>query len=430
MTAATATADAAAAQKAMSKLLADQAAMSAVSTDIATMNSTLGVLVADVPALQAALATSQAALVKAQAALTAETAADATETALEVTDEQTMVTLNATIAGLQAELVALQGGGTTTPPPPATGTPPGTLFAASFARPLPAQPVHPNSQAKVNNLIAGITSSTYSVGVDNTVPVFYVDSTKQPFVTVRADGSKPFTGISAPITPLAAIGRATSAAGIPNSDTPLVIIDVVTGDEWDFWRAVPDASSPGNWVSSEAGHISGIPTGDGRFDAGGGMSASRITYGAAAITQADILSGSIDHMIAFDTPTGYSPNVSPALASDLSGAPKGTDPTMYPQEGDIYTWKPGTAKPAGLSVFAGLVFDAIGKYGMVIVDQAGDGNFQAQDGNSWTEAGGVGTDPITVAFGGAQEYTVVAQWLMPYAASLQVLTPPKNWPAW
>ena len=79
--------------------------------------------------------------------------------------------------------------------------------------------------------------------------------------------------------------------------------------------------------------------------------------------------------------------------------------------------------PGGLNPFAQMVFKAIQSYGMVVTDQSGGVQLEAEQSSDWTAEGNTGPSPITTSWDGLQEYQVVAS--LPWS-SLQAIDPPRN----
>ena len=79
--------------------------------------------------------------------------------------------------------------------------------------------------------------------------------------------------------------------------------------------------------------------------------------------------------------------------------------------------------PSGLNPFAQMVFKAILTYGMVVIDQSGGVELEAEQQSDWAAEGRTGPDPITTSWDGLFGYQVVAG--LPWS-SLQAVDPPGN----
>lgn len=107
--------------------------------------------------------------------------------------------------------------------------------------------------------------------------------------------------------------------------------------------------------------------------------------------------------------------VYPANRGDCSSHPG------QPSEGTFFRFPSSVNCSGQANQFADMVCTAIQNYGMVVIDQGGAVQLNAEQPSDWTAEGNTGTDPITTSWGGAQEYQVVAN--LPWS-QLQAIDPP------
>ena len=84
---------------------------------------------------------------------------------------------------------------------------------------------------------------------------------------------------------------------------------------------------------------------------------------------------------------------------------------------------PGLAMPSGLNPFAQMVFKAIQPYGMVVTDQSGAVQIEAEQASDWTAEGNTGPTPIAGRAGMPSKSTRSSQSSL---SSLQAVDPPAN----
>jgi hypothetical protein len=300
---------------------------------------------------------------------------------------------------------------TTTPPTttPPTTTPPAQLTSSSavssdpiqvFGHSLPSSTVATSdSSTIVANFVKGYQTNYGTVGLNAGgwgMPTYTVPA-NQPLVGMQvASGCYDFTGG----TP-SGIGGGTTGTEVPIppnvglnglGDNPLVIWQPSTNTEWEFWIAQPSGSG---YSACWGGKITNASTSNGVFPNGYGMSASGISYLGTEITSADIASGAINHMIDIIVPGNFcNAGIAPADRTDCGSNPGS------PSEGTILRFPANVPMPSGLAPFAQMVFTAIQKYGMIVIDQGGATVLSAQ----FEPNGG----PITSSLGGQQPYQVVA----------------------
>ena len=114
-------------------------------------------------------------------------------------------------------------------------------------------------------------------------------------------------------------------------------------------------------------------------------------------------SGTINHAISVGRPvvTGRCTRPAAQIAAPTRGNQERASGLRFP---------PGLAMPSGLNPFAQMVFRAIQTYGMVVTDQSGGVQLEAEKQSSdWTAEGNTGPAPIATSWDGLQEYEVVAK---------------------
>jgi hypothetical protein len=297
-----------------------------------------------------------------------------------------------------------------TTPTPSLPVSPGLFGGAWWDTPVVAsRPVAADSSELVADFVNDYRSDYGSVGVNSGasgIPILTVPAS-QPMVGLAVQSGcndyRASTGYQAPVPTNAPLN------GTP--DSPLVIYQPSSGSEWEFWQA---HFSGGMLSACWGGRLSNLATSNGVFPSPYGLSGSGISYLATAITQSDIASGQIDHALALAMPTCSAPEVSPADRTDCSSDPG------QPPEGTVYRLPTGLQMPPGLTPFAKMVFVALQRYGMVVVDQAGAVMLQAEYGPDWTYEGHSGSDPISASFAGQPEYWALNG--MPWS-QLQVASP-------
>ncbi|MGH9106621.1 MAG: hypothetical protein ACRDZX_12445 [Acidimicrobiales bacterium] len=264
----------------------------------------------------------------------------------------------------------------------------------------------PSSARFANDVVADYQSHYGSVGV-NTEPIYRVPA-NQPAVTVTpSPGCGNFTADTGTSIPVPAFAQLNGS-----SDNPLVIYQPSSSTEWELWQAKRNAN--GTYSACWGGRLD-MASSDGVFPSPYGLSATGISYLATTITSADVASGSIDHAIAVILPScNYS--VYPADRTDCGSNPG------QPAEGQWFRFAPGTPMPSGLTPFAQMVFRAVQRYGMVVVDQGGAVMLQAEQPSDWSAQGYSGASPISASWGGQPEYKVVAS--LPWS-DLQAVDPPR-----
>ena len=314
--------------------------------------------------------------------------------------------------------------------PDPIGTSPSPFVTSIFTTPVPASPtLASNSAAQVTEFLAQIASANNEVGVNfnsscATRYVVHGNSMTWTNMSVIGYDGTPIGTIPVPIPSF--------ATPDPNgSDRQMIIIDVDNLLVWEFWSTFAPGQSneyqstvsvwtcwtfevgplgqdfygvwPGYYPSGSSG---GWP-GNGSPPAVAGdapslswsASASHISYAGGIITMADLVSGSIEHAINMALPTPGGP-VSPATASDGGGAGC--------PEGSWFYFPASVSMPGGLSPIAQMIFTAIKKYGLYIMDTSGSVNAYCENADAWTNYSTYPTGPGPWTYfnsNGANAYT-------------------------
>ena len=256
-------------------------------------------------------------------------------------------------------------------------------FSASspWNTPIAASPaIDPNSSAMIADFstISGQTSfwiniQTYSI------PVYWVDSTTTPLVTVVAAlGGTGFRGGAADDSVPGGTGTApipTGAMPAAGTDMHLAIIDRAKGIEWGMWDAVPPGT---NWTAGEASTMdltgsgirpaTNINSASQPWWAGHGARACGFPLIAGLITEDDVKSGAIEHALVVAylhiRPSLYTPPASTGQGGTatttgiLCGGQIQLDPAL-----DVTT--------LGLSKTGLMIAKALQKYGAFVGDLSG-----------------------------------------------------------
>jgi hypothetical protein len=313
-------------------------------------------------------------------------------------------------------------------------------FTSSWDLPLASNAtVLPGSSTMVANLVSqyenkygsvAVNGGTWSLSDPNNqywgIPIVTVPANQAPVPIKSApDQSDPSTGCNdftvstgAGTGPKIPIPASASALVSGSGDSTLIVYQPSTSTEWELWQA--DYSAARGWTACDGGKLTDLDTSTGTFPAAGGYgeSASGISYLGTAITEADIESGAIDHVIAMDANVDdCNRYVYPATRGDCP-----SDPGQV-SEGSYLRFPTSLAMPSGMTPFARMVFKAIQSYGAVITDQSGGVAIEAENGYDWTYEGHTGTDPLTAAWDGQLEYHALDG--MPWS-ELQVVAPTQD----
>jgi hypothetical protein len=196
----------------------------------------------------------------------------------------------------------------------------------------------------------------------------------------------------------------------------LVIYQPSTGKSWELWQA---NYTGGAWTASDAAVTSTMGTGTGVFPSPYGLSASGISYLGTMITEADVKSGAIDHVVCLQASRTNTPFFPPAVRNDSGVAPT----AGAPAEGMWFQLPTGTPVPSGATPLLSMIIQAAKTYGVIVCDttQGGGVYFQAEVAGGWAAQGQSGTDPITAAESGEASYASVAAF--PLASLVQIVPP-------
>ena len=268
--------------------------------------------------------------------------------------------------------------------------PPASLMPHSlFNRDVASWPVARDSGTIVAQFNRDWRENYGSVGV-NGRPVVWVPA-DQPMVPLLVQhGCRSFqadTGTSAPIPPWAPTGG--------NTDYILTVYQPSRDAVWEFWQArrvtigknSGDGSSRGahvGWSACSAGKAT-LNTFSGIFPSPFGETATGISNLATEVTEADVLSGSIDHAIGMQV-VDCTTFTYPANRGDCNYDP-GT-----PAEGQWFRFAPGVnCADYESTPFEHEVCLAGKQYGFVVVDQGGSVGIEADYATgTWNDEGNPG----------------------------------------
>jgi hypothetical protein len=309
---------------------------------------------------------------------------------------------NSTTTSRSQLLITLQSGTANSQPvatstataPTSTAPSPTATVAAPTATPAPTtsstgcqRPYANNSpwNIKIGTSPTYAATSTYNItalggtfGSDPTqytMPVYEVSSST-PLRTVNFSGT--FSNVTNNGTTLTNLKGSVQvpipagAAPAAGSDSQIVIWNRQTGDEWGFWKAMPN--SDGTWSATNGYHYntqwSGVPPT--HFASRG----AGVPYLTGLIRPCEIAQGRINHAIAFAYDYHTSQFVYPATKSDGSGSgpdmPEGARLQLDPNLGDaqIQAW--------GCKGSCLIIAHALQEYGMIIIDKSGHPKIYAE----------------------------------------------------
>lgn len=341
------------------------------------------------------------------------TASQAVTLALTTTSKDEAIFSSREAGSARAPQLVVETGGTQPPPtssepPPTSSEPPPTSSDPKFTRrpysdrspwntPIGANPtVHPNSAAGVSLIGGPLTSDP----TQYTYPLYFVDSST-PRVPVTLSGMySNVTGTATEDTKLTRTTRTTVEVPVRpefspanGSDSQIIIVDPVTGDEWGFWQLKKDAS--GKWTASNGYHYNVFWDGHPPRDSSNRPFGSRgagVTYFSGLIRPWEIRSGRIQHALAFAFGGNSWPSVNwvfPAAKSDGSS----NDPNSLP-EGARLQLDPSLTesdlRARGCNAAAVIIARAMQEYGMYVIDQSGSDKIMMEyDGTAgdWSSLG-------------------------------------------
>ena len=288
--------------------------------------------------------------------------------------------------------------------------PPGSLFARSWATPVPPHPaLAADSEAMVQEWVAQMDGAPPGVNHLGSagLPIYTAGSsaTTTPEVDKQGACDPYFPSDTGPI-PIPP-GAMTSGVG----DSPLIVYDASEGRDWELWQAVPTGS--GHWQACDGGYLADLSRTPGVWSDGFGLSATGDSYLGTLITEADIASGSIRHVMAFTLRDGSCDSfAAPATRSDSNCVARNEPP-----EGTILFMPPTVVMPSGLTPFAQMVYVALEQYGLVLTDSSGSFVLaESESSCDWpVPSCGSGlqlqanaTDPLTISFAGLPEYQALS----------------------
>lgn len=255
--------------------------------------------------------------------------------------------------------------------PPLTGERPYTGDSAWNTPIASGAAVDPHSRQMVATINGPLTSDpdqfTYPVySVGPATPRFVVPATKLRWTIVDVNG-----GVTMADTAIVPIPPEARPSG--GSDGQMIILDPVTGTEWDLWQATRQGDG---WSVANGSvyniHLDAMPPTYGSRGAG-------IPYLAGLIRPWEIAAGRLDHAIAFAYPlTARDRCVWPASKTDGDdrdefAIPEGARLRLDPSLGDA------DFDRLGLDRTGRIIARALQKFGMILVDGSGRPKIYAED---------------------------------------------------
>ncbi len=281
---------------------------------------------------------------------------------------------------LGSAVLAFEGSGRPTPTPTATPAPSAAFelsrpYSATSAWNTPIAPsaaVDPASTRMIGTITDPLSSdpTTYSFPVylvEGSTPRYDVPATALGWTVVEASGS------ATVVDHLAGVPIPDGAQPSNGSDAQMILLDRVTGQEWDVWQA---ARTSGGWTVANGSVYSiawdGMPTQYGSRGAG-------VPYLAGLIRPAEIRAGRIDHALAF---AYHSPIAGRCVWPASKSDGKGTDPDQIP-EGARLQLDPSLTdadlQQLGLDRTGLIIAHALQTYGMFLVDASGHPKIYAEN---------------------------------------------------
>jgi hypothetical protein len=248
----------------------------------------------------------------------------------------------------------------------------------------------------------GVNDSAYGLGV------FTASASQTPVPVYVQSGCSSFTSQLGSTVPIPSYAIAPTG-----TDHSIVIYQPSTDTVWELWQATNNGN--GTWSACWGGRIQNVDSSDGVFPYPYGVAASGISYMGTLITENDILSGQINHVLAI-TVNACNVDVAPANRTDC-----GYDPGE-PSEGTWLRLPANLAMPSGLTPLGQMVFEALQNYGAVVTDRSSNVNVEAENSADWQAEGNRGTDPLTASFGGQSSSRALDG--IPWS-SLEVINPPR-----
>ncbi len=186
------------------------------------------------------------------------------------------------------------------------------------------------------------------------------------------------------------------------SDAEMTIYQPSTNTLWEFWVS---RNVSGQWQACWGGKMSNTNTGDGRWTAPYGATATGLPFLGGQVTAEELARGEIHHAIGISLVEVEAAGIVswPATRSD------GVNPTLLPNripEGLRFRLDPSINVDAlALSSAGKVIAKAAQKYGFVVWDKAGALSIRVQNPKSYTALGQV--DPYVALFGGKPSYAVL-----------------------
>jgi hypothetical protein len=273
----------------------------------------------------------------------------------------------------------------------------------------PTEPLDPDSQAYVNELVRQVQSyGPWMNTTANSTPLYVVGS-NQPVQHVTLDSWGPDLQATFDAVPLPC--NAAPAAG---SDHHLVVWQPSTDKMWEFWELQKESDG---WHTQWGGEMDDVATDPGYFSHAGesqnwGATATGLPLLGGLVTQADLDRGYINHALAISlVETARATWSWPAQRTDggyftpgITPIPEGTrfrlDPTL-----DIASLE--------LPKIDEMLAQAAQTYGIVVRDKAGAVVFYGQDPTN------LPSNPWPAAFGNHYPNQVLAEFPWSHLQALQ-----------
>ncbi len=240
--------------------------------------------------------------------------------------------------------------------------------------PIPANPaIDPDSGAMVQALVKA-TRETYDPILNMrtwSVPVYVADA-KTPRYDVAITGSNTKYGFQAMVN----VPIPSNAKPDPQRDGHMVIMDISTGYEYDFWQAKKHAD--GSWSTSWGNRIA--LDSNGIFPTGSGAKASGFAAMAGIIWPEEFKQGRIDHALFMALPIAAAGGfVPPATASDGWV----TTPGAIPEGAHLQLDPNLDLSKFNMTSYERIIAKALQQYGAYVGDYSGAVSLYAINPQSW-----------------------------------------------
>ena len=269
---------------------------------------------------------------------------------------------------------------------------------------LPADaPLDRRSDELVADLVRQVTAAGPWINTSQYTAPVYEPPPGTPSVPVALDAGDPALRAALAAVPIPAGARPSKG-----TDGAMVVWSRAEDTVWELWRARLEADG---WHAAWGGRIDHASASRGVFPAPYGVAASGLSLLGGMIRPHDVISGHIDHALAFcvpDTTAGIF--VAPATRTDGTvrggGIPEGTR-FRLPADLDIAA--------LGLPSLARKIAEAAQRYGIIVNDHGGAVSFYGEDPAS------IGLDPWPTFLGNRYPNQILERF--PWD-KLEVVAPP------